>query len=194
MNVNAIKKIKKMVLNYNLRSGKTKGCGHCNRGPKRKNKYDLSNEYGIGWTSNTNVPFFFDKEDYNIIQNYLWRENDQGYCVAQDRGCDSRKYIRLHRLITNASNDIQVDHINHNKLDNRKNNLRFVTNQQNSFNNTAKGVYYRKDIQKWCASIMRDGKSHSKTFDTEEEAIKYREYLKEEYFGAFSYKDFSSNI
>lgn len=155
--------IQRKVLRANLKNGRSKGCGACNRGCKRKNKYDLTNDYGIGWTSNTNKEFYFDKEDFSLIEPYLWRENDQGYCLAQRRGEDSRKFYRMHRIVLNAPEELQVDHINHNRLDNRKNNLRLVTNQQNSFNNTSEGVYYKKDTNKWCACIMYNGKSHSKT-------------------------------
>ena len=37
-----------------------------------KNKYDLSGEYGIGWTHNTEHEFYFDLEDYDIIKYYCW--------------------------------------------------------------------------------------------------------------------------
>lgn len=71
--------------------------------------YDLTGEYGIGWTSNTNKEFYFDIEDYDKIKDYCWYENDGGYVVTQR----NRKTIRMHRLILNLSpkDDIQVDHI-----------------------------------------------------------------------------------
>ena len=42
---------------------------------KKYNKYDLSGEYGIGWTSNTNQEFYFDLEDYDKIKDYCWIYN-----------------------------------------------------------------------------------------------------------------------
>ena len=37
---------------------------------KKYNRYDLSGEYGIGWTTNTNHVFYFDLEDYEKIKDY----------------------------------------------------------------------------------------------------------------------------
>lgn len=108
--------------------------------------YDLTGEYGIGWTSNTNKEFYFDMEDYDRIKNYCWYENDNGYVVTQR----NRKTIRMHRLVLNLSpeDDIQVDHIFHNTLDNRKRYLRLATNAQNNMNKKVFGVYWNEEKKK----------------------------------------------
>lgn len=71
------------VLGDNLRNGNVKSCG-CLRSENLKkirkenskdNVYDLSGEYGIGWTANTNKEFYFDLEDYDKIKNYRWHDN-----------------------------------------------------------------------------------------------------------------------
>ena len=66
----------------------------------------------------------------------------------------------------------QVDHINGIRHDNRLENLRLVTHQQNHFNRTtAKGYYWNKPRRKWHAQIQIDGKrQYLGFFDTEEEA------------------------
>ena len=85
----------------------------------------------------------------------------------------------LHRYITNASDDMVVDHINGNTLDNRLSNLRVVTQSENLFNtklyssNTTgyKGVCYDKHAGKYKASIRLNGKSkHLGLYSTAEEA------------------------
>jgi hypothetical protein len=65
----------------------------------------------------------------------------------------------------NAKEGQHVDHINGNKLDNRKSNLRIVTNQENCFNSSRKtgkykGVSYVKSRGKWLAQIMKDYKNY----------------------------------
>ena len=56
-----------------LRMGHTKSCGQ-NRKNKKGNKYDLSGDYGVGYTYK-NEPFYFDLEDYNKIKEYTWYKN-----------------------------------------------------------------------------------------------------------------------
>ena len=82
-----------------------------------------------------------DRKDLKGIDLSNLRITDHGYVMLGD------KY--LHRLILNPSTDMQIDHINKNKLDNRRCNLRVCTNSENQMNrgktraNTVgvKGVY-----------------------------------------------------
>jgi hypothetical protein len=105
----------------------------------------------------------------------------------------------IHKLvgeyfIANPYNKQCVDHINNNKLDNNINNLRYVTYQENQMNsklsskNTSnhKGVYYRKNLKKWGAQIMINGKNKNLgNFDTIEEAVKARVERAKELFGEY---------
>ena len=98
-----------------------------------------------------------DDEDYSLIKSYNWCIN-RGYAEAHTTG-KNRTTIRMHRLIMNCPSGKEIDHKNHNKLDNRKENLRICDrniNCQNrfSFNNTSsiyKGVCL-KDNQ-WMSLI-----------------------------------------
>lgn len=159
---------------------------------KKYNKYDLSGEYGIGYASNTNESFYFDLEDYDKIKDYSWSINKDGYVVAYIDKDNPVCY--LHRTIMKT--DKQIDHINHNKLNNCKYNLREVTNQQNAMNkkllsrNTSgvAGVDWMPSIQKWRARIKAEGKEiHLGVFDEFESAVKARKEAEEKYFGEFSY-------
>lgn len=71
-----------------------------------------------------------DDEDYDLLSKYKWRLNDQGYILSEKVG-------RIHRVIMKAKEGQLVDHINCDRLDNRKSNLRFCTKSQNGMNRGA---------------------------------------------------------
>lgn len=111
-------------------------------------------------------------------QNRFWKVeptvDSRGYIRPKING----KHMRQHRIIAAAFLDlditntkIQIDHINRCKIDNRVENLRLVTNQQNQFNKAAKGYYWNKRENKWHAQITINGKSiHLGCFVLESEA------------------------
>lgn len=182
-----------LIRGDSLRTGNTQSCGCLQKEiaserlikyNKKFNKYDLSGDYGIGWTSNTDEEFYFDLEDYDKIKDYCWYENDSGYLITE-------KNIRFHRLILDIRNrQFVVDHINHKTLDNRKINLRVCTQFENSKNTTTKysGVYFNKDKNKWVASISYNYKSiYLGAFENFEDAVTARKQAEEEYFGEYSY-------
>lgn len=187
------------VSSTNLNKG-TQSCGcykkeQISKTHKKYNAYDLSQEYGIGYISNTNNPFYFDKEDYDLIKNYCWYENDQGYALSHETdGSD----IRLHRLILHPKDDEIIDHKNQNRLDNRKDNLRIANKQKNGINRPCnannklgvKGVNLQSNGKKYTARIMVNGKNiHLGSFNTIEEAKKARQDKEKEIFGEFAYEE-----
>jgi hypothetical protein len=96
----------------------------------------------------------------------------------------------MHRLILDLTNEdkIQVDHIYHNKNDNRKSMLRLATNAQNSMNKKCAGVYWRTEKQKWVAEITIDKVKHLKYFNSFDDAKQQRLEYEKEYFKEFAYK------
>lgn len=103
-----------------------------------------------------------DREDVELVSNYQWCVGIHGY-VTSGAG---KNQILLHRLVTKADSTVFVDHINRNRLDNRKSNLRICTAGQKAYNkeklntNTSgyKGVCLLKN-GKWQAQIGYDGRS-----------------------------------
>ncbi len=101
-------------------------------------------------------------------------DNGNGYpavCLCKD---GKQKTFKIHRLMAEAylpdfCEDLQVDHIDRDKLNNNLSNLRMVTNGQNQWNQDAKGYTWHKDIQKWVANIRKDGKVHYLGLFTKEE-------------------------
>ena len=165
-------------------------CGECS-----KNSYNLNGNYGIGY-SKDNKEFYFDLEDYPMVSQYTWSINSDGYVVAWDK--ENRKFIYMHRLVVGLlSNDqYDVDHKHHMNSDNRKENLRVCTHQENirnsalSKNNTSgvSGVSWVENIQKWRAQIVISGKNIVLLLsDSFEEATKARRDAEHEFFGEYAY-------
>ena len=102
----------------------------------------------------------------------------------------------MHREIMNTPTHLQIDHINGNTLDNRKENLRICTNQQNGFNKKnplknnklgIKGVCWHKKIKKFMASIKINDKSiHLGYFNVLGDADSAYRIAELKYFGEFA--------
>ena len=126
-----------------------------------------------------------DSEDVERCKEYKWRINDNGYVLTDIKG--STKKLRLHRFIMNCPEDMVVDHINHDRLNNRKSNLRVCTQQQNLMNKKCTGITYDKNRSKWLARITIDNKQkYLGYYETKEEAIEARRQAEIDYFGEFS--------
>lgn len=101
-----------------------------------------------------------DNEDYERVSSKSWWLSGKGYATGKTKG----KVVFLHRFIMNPPEDMQCDHINGDKLDNRRCNLRVVTHTQNMRNRKVqsnnksgiRGVHQEKDGW-WYAQIKIDG-------------------------------------
>lgn len=176
-----------------IRSGHTKSCG-CRKEKIKGNKYDLSGEFGVGYDDNGNE-FWFDLEDYDLIKNYTWYKNPQGYF------CSSlfNKQIRLHRLVMGlTSENYDVDHIMHNLYDNRKQGLRICNHSNNMMNRNKQsnnktgvtGVYFDNWTKKWRGMIKVNHKTiYLGRFLKKDDAIMARRKAEEKYFGKYSYNN-----
>lgn len=132
-----------------------------------------------------------DSENYEWLNQFTWWTNERGY-VRNNNGS-------MHRLImglTPNDKNLYVDHINRNKLDNRKENLRIVTHAQNLYNRKAfsnstsgyKGVHKHTYISKKTGKKITKYKVViHKEFDTAEEAALAYNKVAKELFGEYAY-------
>lgn len=122
-----------------------------------------------------------DEDDFEKFKNEKFSLSD-GYA--------HNKKGRLHRLITGAKKGEIVDHINGDRLDNRKENLRIVTAQENNrnrakINNASSnyhGVYFCVRDQTWGCHVSVDGKSIRNSFKNEIHAAYWRDVLVQRYY------------
>ena len=191
-----------------LKSGRCKSCGHLQKETaasnakklfKKNNTYDLSGDYGIGWTSKGNE-FYFDLDDYDKIKDYCWYIDSAGY-VTNKNGKD---IIRMHQLVLPIESGLMADHIHgkETRNDNRKSNLRIVTPSQNEMNKGVRqdntsgvtGVYFQSKSNRWCAEIVINGEKHRLgSFIDKNDAVNARKDAERKYFGEYAY-DYSQKM
>ncbi len=129
-----------------------------------------------------------DDEDYELISQYRWHVTTSGYAKRYSQN----KTIYMHRQIYG---DCLIDHINQDKLDNRKKNLRPCTRSQNQANrkipssNTSghKGVAYDNQRKKWRSYIRVNGKQKFLGyFDEFHKAVSAYRTAAKQHFGEFA--------
>lgn len=137
--------------------------------------------------SNCGQKVYYDSDDANLIEQYTWYINNNGYAETNI----SHKKVSMHQLIGCKS----YDHKDRDKLNNRKDNLRPATKQENSrnrrpqINNTSGiiGVSFRKETKKWRARIHINKKQKSLgDFENKNDAIKTRLEAEAKYYGEFA--------
>jgi hypothetical protein len=142
------------------------------------------------------------------LANLNWYANPQHNCFYAKRKArkeTAQTTETLHRVIlsrmlnrTLTTYDY-VDHINHDTLDNRRNNLRLVTPKQNRLNTTKRsnntsgfiGVSWKKQRCRWKASIGVDGKNYHLGYYTKpEDAAHAYDIAAQIIYGEFAYLNF----
>lgn len=130
-----------------------------------------------------------DKDVVNKISKYSFRMHNNGYVVTAIK----KKTLYLHQIILGTKKDnYEIDHINRNKLDNRKNNLRLckhIDNTHNRKRNIDQGINFinRKLNKQYRATIIDNNKLYFLGyFKTKDEAIKVRREKEKELYKNFA--------
>lgn len=119
---------------------------------------ELSGKRGKGHST------IVDDSTFTKYGHLAWHLSDTGYAVRRNR----EGTLRLHRAVAGAPEDKVVDHLNGNKLDNRKSNLRICTQKENNQNRKGtKGYAWDKAKGKW---IVRYRNTFYGRYETETEA------------------------
>lgn len=135
-----------------------------------------------------------DEEDYKLLSEYKLYINSDGYVLGKK---DKESVIQISKLLMNTPVGMVIDHINHNRSDIRRGNLRVCTYSQNNMNtrpreNTKSGVtgVNWHHTGRWRVRITVEGKTiRLGYFKNLSEAIEVRKQAEIKYFGEFRYKE-----
>lgn len=184
---------------YSLKRGDTKSCGCLQKELlakrfKKTNYYKKDENLGCFRLYNQEQTNFclIDEDDIPKLKEKYWNQDGNGYWSNNTKNI----FTYIQDTIMDIKSGEVVDHIYGVRYDNRKNNLRICTHQQNCFNkkplNTNSsgfmGVTWDRDRRKWVSQIHYNGKHYNfGRFKEKEEAIKARLLGELKYFG----KDFA---
>lgn len=134
--------------------------------------------------------------DLEIVIKYKWCYSGPGYAQA-NLGNYRRDY--MHRVILNLPKGVFVDHVNGDKLDNRRSNLRTASRSENARNRRSNrtstsrflGVSWCAPRRKWKAQIaVKSKNTFIGRYDLEEDAAKAYDSRASELFGEFANLNF----
>ena len=192
--------VEKEISMVALRNGQ-KSCG-CSAYDFAKEKI-IGNQYFVDANNLAHVKLRDGKEmlcdikDWNKMKEYTWRTNKNGYASAPIKG----RQKRFHVEIMGKKNGYVIDHIDQNKLNNQRSNLRFVTKSGNAANsklskNNKSGIKGVRQARsgRWVARLMLNGKNiNLGTYDTIEEAAEARRKGEEKYFKPLFESEYNKN-
>lgn len=131
--------------------------------------------------SNSERKALVDDDDFEYISSFgKWYENDSGYAIKKTRINGKNVSLRMHILVNKTPSGLHTDHINNNRLDNRKNNLRTTTAALNAWNKVERKTGRKYDLPRGITFDIQRRKYVArkvifKRFDTKQEAINYME-------------------
>ena len=144
-----------------------------------------------------------DDQDYERVSQYKWTLDKNGYAVRKAGGRKNPKKIMLHRFIMDAPTGYDVDHVDHDLLNNTRRNLRICTRSQNNANRISlpgsssqyKGVSWNASRGLWQVFQTAYGKRRwLGTFDDERRAAMAYDDAAYAAFGDFAYLNFPKRL
>lgn len=192
-----------IVVGNKLQNGGRKTCGcYLNKNrenifTRKKNRYVFS-QIGVEVYDENGRSFIIDYDDYDKVKNAYWGVNKNNYVYGGIRRNGKKECIGIHRYLVDEYSSNFIDHINGDRTDNRKINLRIVDSSQNAQNTPVRidnksgvtGVFWYEPHQKWISYININKKrislGHYSNFV---DAVKARYNAMIKYYGEYARQD-----
>ena len=156
-------------------------------------KYEILDDYAVIWirSNGSYLKCLIDKDDVELCKSIgIWSVTKAGYIS----NCKSGIY--LHRLVMNCPDGFEVDHINHNLLDNRKSQLRIATSSEQKMNTKRRidnhsgqrGVYRDKARNRWAVRLQNSERRVIKRFDDYDDACNFAKEQLDILHGDYQFK------
>ena len=119
--------------------------------------------------------YTYDKDTgkiYGVFGKEITRKDNRGYIILKTLGISNLYGHHYAWFMTYGNVNFELlDHKDINKSNNKIDNLRIISSQQNSFNKNSKGYCFDKSRNKWLSKIKLNGKTiYLGRYNTEEEA------------------------
>lgn len=142
-----------------------------------------------------------DDDDYTSLSIFKWHYQTRGYAARSFGSRGNQVFLWIHRIVVNAPPGMQVDHVDGNRLNNQKSNLRVCTGLENRLHvrncrrgktSRFKGVHWNSHLSKWTAQITAfQTNRYLGVFFYEEDAARAYDVAAILAFGVFANPNFS---